>query len=132
MAQLNLLDLATDSAGELQVGHNGDLLVARDADVVAAEVLFRLKTAQGDWVLKPHCGANLEGLIGEPNSPDTAARMQSQIHEALTHDGFLMTELREIRVVPLNRDQLCAFITIEYGDDPFTLPIVLDLRLGVL
>jgi hypothetical protein len=132
MADSSLLDLATDEKGEIQVGHNGDLLVARDMDVVIQEVLWRLKTVQGDWVLMPDCGANLELLIGEPNTPATAARLEAQIYQALTHDGFLTHELEDLRVVPLNRDQLAAFLTLRYGDDPFTLPIVLDLKEGVL
>ena len=132
MADLNLLDLATDEKGEIQVGYNGDLLVARDADAVIQEILWRLKTTQGDWVLKPSCGANLEFAIGLPNDAATAGQIESQVYQALTHDGFLTNELEDLRVVPINRDQVAIFITARYGDDPFTLPIVLDLQEGVL
>jgi hypothetical protein len=35
-------------------------------------------------------------------------------------------------VADLYREQLAIFLTVVYGDDPFTLPILLDLKEGVL
>ena len=130
MADTNLLDLWADEDGELVIAPNGDLLVARDSDVIAQEVRFRLKTTRGDWVLQPESGANLEELIGQPNSPETGARMEALISRALTHDGFLIGEIENIRAVPVNKDELVGMVTIEYGDETFTVPVELDLKQG--
>jgi phage baseplate assembly protein W len=127
-----LLDLFTDDDGDLQVGGNGDLLVARDADVVAQEMTWRLKTTQGDWMLIPSCGADLEQLIGEPNAPKTGALMEALISRALTYDGFLRGEIREIRAVPVNRETLVGLVTITYGEETFTKTVTLDLKQGIL
>src|SRR5262245_9353199 len=116
MAATNLLDLWMTDDGDIRVGVNGDLLVARDSDVVAQAGAFRLKTARGDWILEPDCGADLELLIGRANSPETGAEMEAQIARALTHDGFLNGEIRSIRAVPVNRQTLAALITVEYGE----------------
>src|SRR5581483_9931268 len=118
--QRDLLDLATDDGGDLQIAYNGDLLVNRNEDVVASEVAWRLKTVRGDWILEPDCGADLETLIGKPNSPDTGALMESLISRALTHDGYLGGEIQILRAVPVNRNQITGVISIQYGDVSFT------------
>jgi hypothetical protein len=132
MANYPLLDLFTTEAGDLQVGYNGDLLVARDSDVVEQEVLWRVKTTQGDWVLEPQCGANLEDLIGLPQVEATGHRLEDQLREALTHDGFLSSELREVLAVPVNRDTLVGYLRVEYGAEEFDVQVTLDLREGIL
>lgn len=127
-----LLDLYLDDDGEIAVGYNGDLRVSRDADVFAQEMTFRLKTTRGDWVLEPDCGADLELLIGQPNSPETAAEMEAQISYALTHDGFLAGELKDVQVVPITRQQLAGLITVEMDEQLFTKSVTLDLKEGLL
>jgi hypothetical protein len=131
MASTNLIDLWMEDDGEPQVGVNGDILIARDSDVVAQEITFRLKTTRGDWVLEPECGADLETLIGQPNSPQTGARMEALITHALTHDGFLLGELKNVRAVPINRETLAGLVTVEYGQFTFTRTVELDLREGL-
>jgi hypothetical protein len=131
MPASQLLDLYIDDQGEIAPGSNGDILIERDSDVVAKEILWRIKTTRGDWVLQPQCGADLELLIGEPNSPETGAVAEAQVSRALTHDGFLLGELRDVRAVPVNRDQIAILISVEYGEDAFTLPVTLDLKEGV-
>ena len=56
MAAAHLVDLWMEEDGEPKVGVNGDILIARDSDVVAQEITFRVKTTRGDWVLEPECG----------------------------------------------------------------------------
>lgn len=127
-----LLDLATDDGGDIQVGYNGDILIVRNEDVVAQEIQWRLKTVRGDWILEPECGADLETLIGQPNSPKTGALMESLISRALTHDGFLNGEIEILRAVPVNREEIVGVISIRYGDTLFTETITVDLKEGVL
>jgi phage baseplate assembly protein W len=127
-----LLDLAMTDDGDLMISAGGDLKVARDSEVVAQEVSFRLRTVRGDWQLKPDCGADLELLIGQPNSPQTGAQMEAQIARALTHDGFLGGELKTIRAVPVNRDTIVGIVQIELGDQLINQTVELDLREGIL
>lgn len=132
MPQLELLDISMDDEGEISIGGNGDILVARDEDVVSQEIIWRLKTTRGDWILEPQCGADLESLVGKANSRETGALMETLVSRALTHDGYLVGELQEVRATPVNREQIAALINIEYGDSAFTQTITLDLKEGVL
>lgn len=132
MPELELLDISMDDTGEISIGGNGDILVARDEDVVAQEIVWRLKTTRGDWILEPDCGADLETLIGKANSRETGAIMEALIDRALMHDGYLIGELQEIRATPINKNTLAALITVEYGDSSFTQTVALDLKEGVL
>jgi hypothetical protein len=132
MAEANLLDLHIDEQGEISVGYNGDILVARDEDVVAQEIMWRVKTTRGDWILVPECGADLELLVGLPNTPETGAMAESQVSRALTQDGFLIGELAQVRASPVNMEQIVVGITVEYGDHTFFQQFTLDLKEGVL
>lgn len=132
MAEPVIKDIALTVDGDVSVASNGDLDIVRDEDAVAQEIAFRLKTFQGDWVLEPACGADLELLIGMPNSPDTGAQMESQITRALIHDGFLLGELTTVRAVPINREQLAGIVIVEYGDRSLTNTVTLDLKEGIL
>src|SRR6266566_8343359 len=106
MPNRELLDLDSDDGGDLIIAYNGDLLVARNEDVVANEIVFRLKTVRGDWILEPDCGADLETVIGLPNSPKTGAQIEALVGRALTHDGFLNGEIEILRAVPVNRNEI--------------------------
>ena len=127
-----LVDLFTDETGEIAIGANGDLLIARDDDVLEQEALWRLNTVKGDWILVPECGADLELLIGEPNTPATGARAEDQISEALTNDGFFSGRLLGVKVAPLNQEQLVAIVELEGIDADFAVTTVLDLKEGLL
>lgn len=132
MIQANLVDIYLDDDGDIAIGANGDLKIARDADVVAQEIRFRLKTVRGDYLVVPECGCDLELLIGEANSRQTAALMEAYVSQGLTHDNWLQGELKQIRAVPISREQLAAFIVVEYGDVSFQQSVTLDLKEGVL
>lgn len=133
MAQApQLRDVALNAVGDISVGYNGDLAIVRDEEAVARVMAFRLKTHRGDFVPEPQCGANLEDLIGQPNSPETGSRLEEQITEALTHDGFLGSELTQVTAVPISRHQLAAVIQVEYEDVILHEEVVLDLQEGVL
>lgn len=129
----NFVDLDFTPEGDLSLGFNGDLLVARDAEVVQQEVLFRLKTVKGDWILEPRCGADLELRIGDPNNQTTALRIRDQVEEALTHDGYLRGELLDILVVPLNPQELAIYVLLDLeGDEATIVSATLDLKQGLL
>jgi hypothetical protein len=132
MPSTELLDIATDDGGDIQIGYNGDILVVRNEDVVSQEIQWRLKTVRGDWILEPDCGADLETLIGQPNSPKTGSQMESLIGRALTHDGFLNGEIEILRAVPVNREEIVGVISIRYGENMFTETVTIDLKEGVI
>jgi hypothetical protein len=128
----HLLDLYGSDDGDISIGHNGDLLVARDEDVARQEAVFRLKTQKGDWVLESRCGASLEELVGLPNTEETGIDLEERIVEALTHDALFTGNLGDLIVAPVNRTQILALVPINYGDEEFAVNVTLDLKEGVL
>jgi hypothetical protein len=132
MPARELLDLDTTADGDIQIGYNGDLLVCRNEEVVGQEVLWRAKTVRGDWILEPDCGADLETLIGLPNTPETGAQAEALLSRALTHDGFVHGEVGFLRAVPVNRDEIALVVNIDYGENNFTEIIPIDLKEGVI
>lgn len=130
--QNSLRDVAIDDDGDLSISPNGDLLVVLDEDCVSQACAFRLKTTKGDWLLEPNCGASLELLIGEPNSPETGALMEAMIDEALTHDGFLRGEIDLIKAVPINKNEIMGVVNINWGSVSIMKTVNVDLVEGIL
>lgn len=116
---MELLDLSLVN-GDLQIGQDGDLLVARGADCLVQDVAWRLATTPGDWMLEPQCGANLEALIGKSNTPDTWAALERQVSDSLLNDGYFQGILETVDAVPLSRTALLALITLNWADETFT------------
>lgn len=119
-------------SGDLTVGPNGDFLIAQSADALLQSVLFRLKTIAGDWQLMPACGASLEAFIGETASPDTGAAIQAAIEYALTHDGFIAPSELDLRVTPVNSNEVAVLLKIQMDQAPVILISGVDLRQGLL
>jgi len=127
----NLLnDLYMSEDGEPLIGEDGDFVVSSSSDALLESCMYRLKTVIGDWVLEPLCGASLETLIGEPNSPDTATQMEQMILRALTHDGFLSSDEIHMVTMPVDSSTILSTIIITYGGKQTNLSISLDLKEG--
>jgi len=127
-----LEDVFLDVNGEIAVGSNGDLKIARNADVIEQEVIWRLKTAKGDWMLEPQDGADLETLIGFSITPATLTRMENMITESLTNDGYFDANIRQVLAVPLGVSTVQALVEVEFGEHTFFTDITLDLKEGIL
>lgn len=132
MVPANLLDVLTDNDGEISVAANGDIGICRDEDVVAQEILWRFKTVRGDWQLEPECGADLELYIGKQVTPALASELEANVTRALIHDGYLLSELKQVKMVPLSDSEFLCLIAVETGDTEFVLSFPLVLREGQL
>lgn len=125
-----LTDLAMTEKGDLIVGANGDLLLRRGNECLADQILFRLKTIRGDYLLEPGCGASLENFVGQPNTERTGAALELAARHALTHDGFLLASDLSVRCVPLSETEVALLLDVFGEDEPFRLAAALDLRAG--
>ncbi len=128
-----MIDLKMTESGELVLSSTGDLDYAFGDEQIAQEVLFRLKTTLGDWVLSPHVGTSLERFIGEPNIPMTHALLENEITKSLLQNNLLMYP--SVRAVPIGENEV--FILIEFGSVEEEGRIVqvqsgLDLRKGLV
>lgn len=82
-------DLALTLDGDLVLDSTGDLAFVTGLAVLQQEMIFRLKTKQGDYLYQPQCGTALDSLIGKPASPETQDLAEETVRYALTHDGLL-------------------------------------------
>ena len=124
-----MVDLRLTDDGDLVIGPNGDLELVWGDEQIAQEVIFRLKTTIGDWLLAPHVGADLESFIGEPNVPLVRAAIEKQIRDSLTQDNLLF--LPEVSAISIGDNEI--FILIEFGsleDDERVIQVQSGLSLA--
>ena len=120
-----------DDTGEPLIG-NGDFLFTQETDEVLQNVMFRLKTVQGDFIIFPECGASLESAVGEPNSEATASLIEDLITQALTHDGYVATGDLMITTYPINTTTIMSVVEVEVNGVPVTRAVSIDLREGLI
>lgn len=129
-------DLYLSTDGELQIGADGDLKLVHGDEQVIQEVIFRLKTTKGDWVLSPNIGCSLEEFIGAPNTSLTHAAIEERIRQNLTQDLLLaMPEVHAVDMPTESGENTQVFILIEFASlekDYRKIQVTadLDLRLG--
>lgn len=109
---LNIVDFAIDENGELLIGANGDVKTVTSTEQIAQEIMYRLKTSKGDWLLDPTFGANLEDYIGRKNDSETRELIQQAVVDELSRNGLLT--LRQVRV--LATDVNSVLIVVDFTD----------------
>lgn len=110
------MDLYLTESGDLAVTSNGDLALTetvwRD---LSQQAYLRIMTQTDDFTLYPNLGADLESLIGMPQSPETAEVGKQLIMSALNREGRFIGLPIEIRAVPTSFQSIRFDIYITYG-----------------
>lgn len=126
-------DFKMTDSWDLVVGPTGDLELVDGDEQIAQEILFRLKTQKGDYLLSPHIGASLEKYIGQPNEPATHFAIESDVFTALTFDGLIY--LPQVDCFPVSDNEVMVLVEFEsLNDDNVTVQVSagLDLREGLV
>lgn len=127
-----MIDIKMDlETGEPVIGADGDFQLVKGDEQVIQEVIFRLKTTKGDWVLSPDTGCSLEQFIGKPNEPLTHTAIEAVITKELTRD--LLLAFPEVSAVDVSENEvliLVEFSSLEQDDRLIQVQGVLDLKLG--
>ena len=127
----NLLnDIHIDTSGEISIDPSGDFQLSEGSDAAICSALFRAKTVLGDFILEPDCGASLEQVIGEPNSPETGALVESLLTRAFCHDGFFSSSQLNITVLPMDTNTIGAIVVITYDGQEVSLSCEISLKAG--
>jgi phage baseplate assembly protein W len=127
------VDLRISVDGELQISPQGDLDIVWGDDAIAQEILVRLKTTPGDYLLSPRLGADLEQFIGAPNNKQTHSLIEQVVHNAITFDNLV--SYPAIQCVSINTFEV--FILIEFAskeEDSRVIQVYagLDLKEGLV
>ena len=120
--------------GDIEIDPDtGDFRVAEDDDYLTQNIVFRLKTYQGDWTLEPDCGASLEDMVGEENSERVGDEIKTRVVEALTHDGFIAISDLTVETAPLTANTIAVLVQVSRpGTGISSVMASLDLRKGLV
>lgn len=77
---------ADDEILSLTGNGKGDLALAKGKDNIVQTLKLRLLTPKGSLILHPNYGSNLQSLVGEKNTQETAEEINSTIEEELQAD----------------------------------------------
>ena len=132
--QLGQSKLADDGTPLLDKNNNivRDIRLGTERQAITQGVICRIKTQAPDWYTYPHLGANLEDFFGEPNTPETATEMATQITNILTYDNFIRYSDLDVHVIPVNQTELVFYINIKHDIEGFmSIPIPFNINEGL-
>ena len=96
-----------------------DIALTDSATEDLKQVIYnRLNTQNPDWFVHPIMGADLEEMIGEPNTRASADRIIVKISKALNYiDPVTQTRMispynYSVRVIPVDADTVLVVVTI--------------------
>lgn len=137
MARYDGTDLKLTPDGDLAI-ERGDLATVTKQQYIAQSARNRIKITDPEWVdyQIDAIGANLEDLIGLPNSPETASLGVEKIGDCLTKDGLLDTDDIYVRPVPVSRSVLVFYVFIripvnEFEDETLGFEVLFNLETGL-
>ena len=124
-----LQDLMITQDGDLVLG-NGDLTMLSGIQAYVQMASCRLQSITVDWFYD-HIGADLESILGQPNTLEVAQKGESLIISALTQDGFLSQEQIYIDMTPTSAYGISYEVLITVDGETIAVNMHLDLIKGV-
>ena len=134
MAVYDEVDILMSPSGDLTVAQNGDFQMAAPSGVVAQDIMFRARTDWDDFDPHPKLGADLQSLIGEPNTRESATQAENKLLESLTKDGRMDTLDLKIKAVPISLERIVmyTFVNASNFDTNVFTAAVLDYESGII
>lgn len=97
---LSRTDCYFTSEGDFVESPLGDLLSTEGFQYreKIQQVLKRLMSTKGDWVLHPDIGVNLGDFVGLPNTREVGAQIQERIFSELIKNSLFMSRELDVEV----------------------------------
>lgn len=134
MARYNNSDLKLSEDWDLVI-ENGDLALVHNIEFIKQSVRNRIKINDPDWFdyIEKEIGANMEDLMGKPNTIDTAREGIEKIATCLTRNGLIDREELYIRPVPTSKFVIEFFVFIQINENinPIGFVVTFNLESGV-
>jgi hypothetical protein len=126
-------DIKLNDLGDFELDSNGDLSTVVAEDLIQQMSTICLKTTNPDW-FNETIAADLEDLIGKPNSRDTGELGKSKIKNALVATGFFDTKDIWVEAKVYDEATIIFFLFINspFSVNPIVYQITLDLGSGTL
>ena len=133
MGRLDEFDIEFTDDGDLKLDtFEKDFNVVSENDYISQQVKVRVKSVNPDWFFDD-LGADMEQLLGMPNTKDTAQKGISLIRNCLTYDRFLTNDDVYIKPMPLDVDNVSFFLFIKtpFSDKPLSFEVAVALSAGI-
>jgi hypothetical protein len=109
------IDIKVSPSGDMTLGANKDFELANPSGVLKQDIAFRLRTDYNDFTPHPDIGADLNSLIGEPNTRETASNGELRIINSLTKDGRVAASDLLVKAVPISLYNLVYYVFVRDG-----------------
>jgi len=133
MGLYDKIDICLTPSGDLSLASGSDLSLIAASGVLKQDITFRVRTSYGEFEPHPNVGADIDELIGEPNTKETAKVGESKIVHSLTADGMVRNMDLYVRGVPVALEKIVFYIFVNDGIEQLnvTPDYVLDMVEGV-
>jgi hypothetical protein len=112
MIRYDGIDLALDDDGDLLLDETGDFALSKDYDCAQDDIFMAVNTQKNDSDVFPEFGADLEELIGLPNTREMAMDGAGRIAETLITNNIVNSG--DLSVIPLPvGDEIIYYIVVE-------------------
>ena len=134
MAQYNEIDILIDASGDLVLDSSKNFKFANSRETLQQDIMFRARTEFNDFEPHPEIGADLQSLVGEPNTRENAAMGEKKLFTSLTKDGRMVPQDLRVKAVPLDmyRIAMYTFVNSSNEDVNVVTASVLDYENGIL
>ena len=128
------VDIKVSPSGDMTIGASKDFELANPSGVLKQDIAFRLRTDYNDFTPHPDIGADLNSLIGEPNTRETASNGELRIINSLTKDGRVAASDLLVKAVPISLYNLVYYVFVRDGKAVLNMTpdFSVDLNRGII
>jgi hypothetical protein len=133
MAQYTEIDLLVDASGDLVLDSSKNFEFANSRETLQQDIAFRAATEYNDFEPHPDVGADLQALLGEPNSRENAALGERKLFTSLTKDGRIIPQDLRVKAVPISMHQIAIYTFVNSSNEDVNVftAAVLDYENGI-
>lgn len=133
MGFYNETDIRVTASGDLSIDASQDLDLITGSGVLQQDIAFRLRTNYDEFTPHPDVGADLDELIGEPNTREVTKVGQQKIIRSLTHDNRIRNLDLYVRGVPIATDKTVYYVFVNNGTTKLnvTPDVIFDMINGM-
>ena len=128
---MSLMDIALTDDGDM-IFKEADIKVIEDNEYLQQLASNRIKSISIDW-FKDNIGADLEEILGLPNTKGNAELGKTKIINALIFDSTFTKDGIDINMYPKSKSSIGYEVTVTKKPfSAFTLNVSLDLVKGIM
>ena len=134
MAQYDEIDILVDASGDLVLDSGKNFKFATPRETLQQDIAFRALTEFDDFEPHPDVGADLQALLGEPNSREAAESAEKKLFTSLTKDGRIIQQDLRVKAVPIGMNTIAIYTFVNSSNEDINAftAAVLDYENGIL